>query len=135
MRIEWPIMTAEMKHESPDSSPQDRSGAYDAPVLKRRRITKACDFCHRRGRKCKIPPSANPNDARPVVCLTCVEHGATCTWERVAAKRGVKSRPCGSPGATSPQNHEAWAYDAARHGDAATVRGLIRVFFDTVYPM
>lgn len=126
------------------------------PVLKRRRITKACDFCHRRGRKCKIPSGPGSGDAAAVTCLTCIEHGAACTWDRVAAKRGVKSKeskaspqeeptptsiPVVSSASTSApaeratEDEEAWVYDETRHGDRRTVRTLIRIFFDTVYPM
>lgn len=125
-------MSVTLKHESPEPGRQDD---FDQPILKRRRITKACDFCHRRGRKCKIPPGVSTNDTGPIVCLTCIEHGATCTWERVAAKRGVKSKSSDGSGKTSPASHESWAYDAARHGEPAIVRGLILAFFDTVYPM
>ncbi|KAJ4995916.1 hypothetical protein K4K48_009355 [Colletotrichum sp. SAR 10_66] len=70
---------------------------HSEPNFKRRRVTKACDFCHRRGRKCKpvtegsgVTPVTGP-DGQPS-CLTCIEHSAQCTWNRVAAKRGVKSK-------------------------------------------
>ncbi|ROT42010.1 hypothetical protein SODALDRAFT_5197 [Sodiomyces alkalinus F11] len=131
---------------------------HEHHVIKRRRITKACDFCHRRGRKCKLPPGVDQTSSSStpglpsghITCLTCVEHGATCTWTRVAAKRGVKSKssPHGSSSrggtAASPTtpstpavagDDKAWAYTEARHGDPDLVRGLLRIFFDTVYPI
>lgn len=115
---------------------------HSEPNFKRRRITKACDFCHRRGRKCK--PAIEQSGVTPVIgpdgqpaCLTCIEHGAECTWNRVAAKRGVKSKT--SPGSVrqsqSRDGSERWVYDESRHGSSNLVHRLICIFFDTVYPV
>ncbi|KAK1957248.1 hypothetical protein LY78DRAFT_403306 [Colletotrichum sublineola] len=131
---------------------------HSEPTLKRRRITKACDFCHRRGRKCKPVPEgsgvaagvASPGGTPS--CLTCIEHGATCTWNRVAAKRGVKSKtsPSSSSATTTTNNNnnnnkqrqscddgegDGWVYDESRHGSRSLVSRLISIFFDTVYPV
>ncbi|KAM0493389.1 hypothetical protein ACHAP9_007460 [Verticillium nonalfalfae] len=125
-------MSLPVKHESPDSG---RSFDHDKPVLKRRRITKACDFCHRRGRKCKLPSTTSPDSATTVTCLTCIEHGATCTWDRVAAKRGVKSKGPEVVRKASSVADETWMYDVARHGERGLIGALLRVFFDTVYPI
>ncbi|KAF6824131.1 C6 transcription factor [Colletotrichum musicola] len=116
---------------------------HSEPNLKRRRITKACDFCHRRGRKCK--PADRQSGVAPVVdadgnlsCLTCIEHGADCTWTRVAAKRGVKSKT--SPTSAKPSRSvdggsDRWFYDESRHGSPNLVYRLICIFFDTIYPI
>ncbi|KAM0274366.1 hypothetical protein ACHAQH_007903 [Verticillium albo-atrum] len=125
-------MSLPIKHESPDSG---RSYDHDKPVLKRRRITKACDFCHRRGRKCKLPSATSPDSTANLTCLTCIEHGAACTWDRVAAKRGVKSKAPEVSRKTSSVAEETWTYDETRHGDRGLIRGLLRIFFDTVYPI
>lgn len=118
---------------------------HSEPNFKRRRVTKACDFCHRRGRKCKpvtegsgVTPVTGP-DGQPS-CLTCIEHSAQCTWNRVAAKRGVKSKT--SP-ASIKQPHQQGEgggsdrcfYDESRHGSRNLVDRLICIFFDTVYPV
>ncbi|KAF3799788.1 hypothetical protein GCG54_00009977 [Colletotrichum gloeosporioides] len=118
---------------------------HSEPNFKRRRVTKACDFCHRRGRKCKpvtegsgVTPVTGP-DGQPS-CLTCIEHSAQCTWNRVAAKRGVKSKT--SP-ASIKQPHQQGEgggsdrcfYDESRHGSRNLVHRLICIFFDTVYPV
>ncbi|KAK1974313.1 hypothetical protein LZ30DRAFT_416098 [Colletotrichum cereale] len=126
------------------------------PTLKRRRITKACDFCHRRGRKCKpvpegsgsgVPAGGAASPGGTPSCLTCIEHGATCTWNRVAAKRGVKSKT--SPSSSSANNKQSqscddgdgdgdvdgWFYDESRHGSRSLISRLISIFFDTVYPV
>lgn len=69
----------------------------DGPTPKRRRCTEACDFCHRRGLKCKPSlPSSTPSSRDDQVsstrrCLTCVEHEQDCTTSRISRKRGTKS--------------------------------------------
>ncbi|GKT50607.1 uncharacterized protein ColSpa_10788 [Colletotrichum spaethianum] len=120
---------------------------HSEPTIKRRRITKACDFCHRRGRKCKPVPEGSgvTTGASPggtLSCLTCIEHGATCTWNRVAAKRGVKSKTSPSSSVNNKQTHsgddgdgDRWFYDESRHGSRSLIFRLISIFFDTVYPV
>ncbi|GJC90136.1 hypothetical protein ColLi_12974 [Colletotrichum liriopes] len=120
---------------------------HSEPTIKRRRITKACDFCHRRGRKCKPVPEGSgvTTGASPggtPSCLTCIEHGATCTWNRVAAKRGVKSKTSPSSSVNNKQTHsgddgdgDRWFYDESRHGSRSLILRLISIFFDTVYPV
>ncbi|GJD00006.1 C6 transcription factor [Colletotrichum higginsianum] len=128
---------------------------HSEPAIKRRRITKACDFCHRRGRKCKPVPEgtgagAGASPGGTPSCLTCIEHGATCTWNRVAAKRGVKSKTSPSSSVNNSGSHkqtyscddgdgdgdgERWFYDESRHGSRGLVSRLIAIFFDTVYPV
>lgn len=119
-------------------------------TLRRRRISKACDFCHRRGRKCKaqLEPEATkkqPNQTLP--CLTCLEHGVPCTWERATAKRGVKAKSTkaesasGASGALGVVLEEEQGgslalpliYDENRHGSKELIRGLISIYFDTVF--
>ncbi|OLN87638.1 hypothetical protein CCHL11_05617 [Colletotrichum chlorophyti] len=133
--------------EDQDNSQLNQEGEvrrHSEPTIKRRRITKACDFCHRRGRKCKPAPegSGATVPAGPgghPSCLTCIEHGADCTWDRVAAKRGVKSKT--SPASTKqPQSGDdadtdRWFYDESRHGSRSLIYRLICIFFDTVYPV
>lgn len=94
------------------------------PATKRRRITKACDFCHRRGRRC-CPAQHNPDK-----CSTCIGHGVACTWNRVPARRGVKPRN-GTPTGTRQQ----WVLNDDRHGSQALLQTLIDIFFNDVYPM
>ncbi|KAK1625245.1 hypothetical protein BDP81DRAFT_328511 [Colletotrichum phormii] len=130
-----------------DDLPNGDTRRHSEPSIKRRRITKACDFCHRRGRKCKpVPDGGDPASvASPggtPSCLTCIEHGATCTWNRVAAKRGVKSKTSPSSSVNNNKSHsfddadgDRWFYDESRHGSRALIYRLIVIFFDTVYPV
>ncbi|KAF9871305.1 hypothetical protein CkaCkLH20_11226 [Colletotrichum karsti] len=122
--------------------PNGDSRRHSEPNLKRRRVTKACDFCHRRGRKCK--PATVESGVTPVIgpdghhsCLTCIEHGAECTWDRKAAKRGVKSKtsPASARQSQSRDASDRWFYDESRHGSRDLVHRLICIFFDTVYPV
>ncbi|RDW83629.1 uncharacterized protein DSM5745_03955 [Aspergillus mulundensis] len=60
---------------------------------KTRRITQACDFCHRRGVKCRPKPSESGITApEGTSCLTCEEYGQECTRKRQPKKRGTKPR-------------------------------------------
>ena len=92
----------------------------ESPAPKRRRITRACDFCHRRGRKCR------PGAETPDVCSTCITQGVQCTWNRVPARRGAKPRS---------QNRRKWVLVEERHGCKAVLEALVEVFFRDVYPM
>ncbi|KAL4905072.1 hypothetical protein BDW74DRAFT_178082 [Aspergillus multicolor] len=60
---------------------------------KTRRITQACDFCHRRGVKCR-PKSSETGITitEEASCLTCEEYGQECTRKRQPKKRGTKPR-------------------------------------------
>ncbi|KAF5987682.1 hypothetical protein FBULB1_1839 [Fusarium bulbicola] len=95
------------------------------------RVSKACDFCHKRARKCKLPSAEGS-----LSCLTCIEHDMPCTWTRVTAKRGVKPRS----GRLAQNTNDScgvgpWIYDQRIHGPRDTIRALIDTFFQTVYPV
>ncbi|KAH7115846.1 putative C6 transcription factor [Dendryphion nanum] len=91
---------------------------------KRRRITRACDFCHRRGRKCL------PAEGESVGCQTCINHNVVCTWDRIAAKRGAKTHS-----ETSIPLATGWILIESRHGSREFIESLINVFFGDVYPI
>lgn len=50
---------------------------------KLRRVTRACDFCHKRSTRCK----QSQDDSR---CQNCLDFDIACTFERPARKRGSK---------------------------------------------
>jgi Fungal Zn(2)-Cys(6) binuclear cluster domain len=56
---------------------------------KQRRISRACDFCHRRSIRCR-PAKEDGNR-----CQNCSDFGADCTFDRPFKRRGtgVRSRP------------------------------------------
>ncbi|KAL3449083.1 hypothetical protein BJX65DRAFT_274044 [Aspergillus insuetus] len=83
-----------------------------------RRATRACDFCHKRGRRCR--PSEDP-----LVCTTCAEYAVSCTWARTPAKRGTKPR----------QQSTSWQIDESRHGSRDIIQVLIDNYFESIYPM
>ncbi|KAL4960011.1 uncharacterized protein BDV14DRAFT_205124 [Aspergillus stella-maris] len=60
--------------------------------FKAKRITQACDFCHRRGLKCRPDDNTTSSLNSANTCLTCVEYGQECTRERQPKKRGTKPR-------------------------------------------
>src|SRR5688572_31409583 len=101
---------------------------------KLKRVSKACDFCHKRARKCRSAVDASPG-TRP--CLTCIEHDVTCTWTRITAKRGVKPQSGRSFRRAGPRASEdrSWTYNERRHGSRDSIRTLLDTFFETVYPV
>jgi hypothetical protein len=52
---------------------------------KLRRISRACDFCHKRSIRCK------PSTEDVARCQNCLDFGVACTYNRPAKKRGIKS--------------------------------------------
>ncbi|BGP22804.1 C6 transcription factor [Rhodotorula toruloides] len=54
----------------------------------RKRVSRACDFCHKRGLKC----SGRPEEADGA-CSSCLKHHVACTFDRPAKKRGPAPRP------------------------------------------
>ncbi|BGO89591.1 hypothetical protein NBRC10512_005097 [Rhodotorula toruloides] len=54
----------------------------------RKRVSRACDFCHKRGLKCSGKPE-EPDGA----CSSCQKHHVVCTFDRPAKKRGPAPRP------------------------------------------
>lgn len=96
------------------------ANAETGPV-KLKRTLKACDFCHRRGRGCRLDPS----DAR---CRTCIEFNVSCTFNRVSVKRGTKPRASKTPGSN-------WSLDETKHGARELVQDLLVNFFESVYPV
>ncbi|KIW10315.1 hypothetical protein PV08_11277 [Exophiala spinifera] len=89
--------------------------------IKPKRALKACDFCHRRGRGCRIDPADNSR------CLTCLDFGVSCTWNRPSAKRG---KPRGSKGSGVP-----WTLSPDKHGSRELIQDLLINFFESVYPV
>jgi len=84
---------------------------------KRKRALKACDSCHRGGRKCGIVTNQEG-------CSTCIKHGVNCTWNRVSIKRGVKPR-VGKELPINDSSHELFH----------SVEVLLDNFFESIYPV
>jgi hypothetical protein len=61
---------------NPESQPRPR---------KLRRISRACDFCHKRSIRC------TPSQEDSTRCQNCLDFGVSCTYNRPAKKRGIKS--------------------------------------------
>ncbi|PVI06157.1 hypothetical protein DM02DRAFT_650064 [Periconia macrospinosa] len=106
---------------------------------KRRRITHACDFCHRRGLKCKSHLSqqtdAQEGHQAPSSCLTCIEYGQQCTRTRRPKKRGTKShfpnqQPYPSLTASIQNRHAG----SAQMHNRRTITALLDVYLDSIHP-
>ena len=75
--------------------------ASERRTIKSRRITRACDYCHKRSIRC-----INSGGSQ---CQKCIEFDQPCTYERATKRRGVKPKSgarAGSP-APAPRNFES----------------------------
>ncbi|KAI1842635.1 hypothetical protein JX265_012628 [Neoarthrinium moseri] len=128
-----------------------------ASIKKRQRASRACDFCHMRGLRCrwKTPGSSQStlNDSRQAGssgCLTCEDYGAECTMKRPVQKRGRKST---APNPRTTENvhtsedfdlqmpsPSTWLYGALSSWEEINFRSidivkrLVRIYHDTMYP-
>jgi len=89
----------------------------DRTLTNRKRALKACDSCHRRGRKCERAPNEEK-------CSTCIKHDVTCTWNRVSIKRGVKPKNGSEPPVNDPE-----------HKLFRSIEILLENFFESIYPV
>lgn len=114
---------------------------------KRRRVTQACDYCHRRSIRCR--PAEGDAQSR---CTNCVGFNQPCTRNRAVRRRGAKPRqhsarpptPDGtcirelSSTVSTPQSLVAPAaatWSAPQIASQALVVDLIEVYFEVVYPI
>jgi hypothetical protein len=150
----------ELSHHRPEGN--SMSGDTSKPK-KQRRISRACDFCHRRSIRCR--PSAE-NDNR---CQNCSDFGADCTFNRPFKRRGNQPHP--SSHGLAPVHASLLSQPAGQHFDqceqpydathksaetimelrfsfdlredhqalilnnVAKIQDLITVYFESVYPM
>ncbi|KAF3808435.1 hypothetical protein GCG54_00006293 [Colletotrichum gloeosporioides] len=96
------------------------------PQRKSRRITQACDFCHKRGIKCRAAP-ADASSPGNKSCLTCIEYDQECTRHRQPKKRGTKPR--GSEG-----SHGGGKDRRCQLDNRKIVTALLDVYLDTIHP-
>jgi hypothetical protein len=57
---------------------------------KRQRVSRACDFCHARGLRCRRGDSNINEHGGLSDCLTCIDYGVPCKVERPIRRRGRK---------------------------------------------
>ncbi|BEJ00412.1 hypothetical protein CcaverHIS631_0502690 [Cutaneotrichosporon cavernicola] len=123
---------------------------------KRKRVTRACDKCHRNGSKCSRTPGGDR-------CVRCVELGIPCTFDRPVKRRGPPARrariedeesssrlsqpaslripqtPGEGTSASSPSSSSRdasssfWRYDDLL--DRPTVEALADIYHRTMYPL
>lgn len=129
---------------------QPMSSAANGAVRKSRRISRACDFCHRRSIRCR--PSTGPDVTGK--CKNCAAFGEACTYDRPLRKRGAKPKNsqlesttprCSSSSASNLDRLLASAehnvsprpalWSPSPDIQQAIVVDLIDVYFEVVYPM
>ena len=112
--------------------------AQSPPGARSRRVTRACDYCHRRAIRCL-------RDDNALRCLKCIQFDQPCTYARPAKRRGVKPDSKSiSPTATvtmlgtsqdksDMQSRLRWT--APLIASQAVVMSLAEVYFEVVYPI
>ncbi|KAI1264360.1 hypothetical protein F5Y18DRAFT_436748 [Xylariaceae sp. FL1019] len=114
---------------------------------KRRRVTQACDFCHKRAIKCQKSAVEN-------ACQNCKDFSQPCTFNRQPRKRGVQVRAAVGRGigaqadAQNGQNSEivetgvSGAADELQNrwcapliASQATIVDFVELYFEIVYPI
>lgn len=119
--------------------------------VKAKRITQACDFCHRRGLKCRAAsPNLTPQPGAS--CLTCQEYGQECTRNRQPKKRGTKpkadtpginlSERASSRGSVDRALNDVRGLSSIGGGMPSTnltnrkvITALLDIYLDTIHPM
>jgi len=130
---------------------------------KQRRISRACDFCHRRSIRCR--PTGDGDNR----CQNCSDFSVDCTFDRPFKRRGTRLKPLShdlapnharslslpespevdrreQPYNTSRESAETrlelkFSFDLREDHQAlvlsniAKVQDLITVYFEVVYPM
>jgi hypothetical protein len=135
-----------------------QSDTVDQKPRKVRRITRACDYCHKRSIKCRA--SEISGDTR---CQNCFEFAQPCTYDRPVRRRGAKRRsPSSEPNGHQEQGTESAAFEGRNAGQQAgftvyghayvskskgpewrapelasqaTIMDLVEIYFEIVYPM
>ena len=137
------------QHTPLDSQPRPK---------KLRRISRACDFCHKRSIRCK------PSQEDATRCQNCLDFSVSCTYNRPAKKRGIKSGNSKQPnqngeGSVDGEQDARMLLELTSgiHGNGTfnvvdkfsipekwktmvlanegKIRDLIEVYFEVVYPM
>lgn len=115
-----------------------------------RRVSRACDFCHARGLKCRWRSVSDLAREQSVGCLTCNDYEVECTMDRPIRKRGRKpTNRIASIAATDVSSTEGpHAFEPSSHSqeDSASVSGphsdfvstvhvkrLVKIYRDTMY--
>ena len=116
---------------------------------KLRRISRACDFCHRRSIRCRI--SQEDGDR----CQNCVDFAQDCTYQRPYKRRGARTKH--EPHASDSSHGEDGLQEQTRITDSKAKAGLsdshvsywtplpvasqaiivdlVKVYLDVVFPM
>ncbi|KAK6373972.1 uncharacterized protein PV06_02836 [Exophiala oligosperma] len=109
----------------------------------RQRASRACDFCHTRGLKCRRRAPDGTSLGPEAGCLTCTDYGAQCTLNRPVRRRGRKPKKIAVQQQQSPDDDGGGGDDnRANHseGDRNTelesldaIQRLIRIYCNTTY--
>jgi hypothetical protein len=99
-----------------------------AVTTKRQRASKACDFCHARGLRCRrVAAEENGEQSEDTGCLTCKDYGVSCTMNRPVKKRGRKAQ------VLSSDESEIRLTEDSHIMSLQTIHKLVRIYRDTMF--
>ena len=112
--------------------------AASPPGARSRRVTRACDYCHRRAIRCL-------RDDDALRCVKCIRFDQPCTYARPTKKRGVRPGSTSISPTTTTSISETLQANSDTHlrphwtapvvASQAIVMSLAEVYFEVVYPI
>ena len=105
-------------------------------AIKRRRITRACDYCNQRSIRCR------PAEGNDSTCANCRDFNQPCTYQRKVRRRGPQRQLTCSTTNPTPARFED--YDVEQSGprwkapfiaNQASIMDLVELYFEIVYPV
>jgi hypothetical protein len=111
------------------SPPGSRQGRDTSPrPTKFRRISRACDFCHRRSIRCR------PSEEDATRCQNCRDFAVRCTYNRPSKKRGTKSGNDKQNESGSSVEGEQYARVLLDLTNGVQVNGTFKVVDNSIIP-
>lgn len=150
------IGNTSLQSSSPATVATASPSTVSAEQKKLRRITRACDYCHKRSIRCRFP--GDTDESR---CQNCIDFDQPCRFERAVKRRGAKPRSqiaasvapetpavaatavvvkqeavyidvCRTPSIAELCAPPEWR--APKVASQAVIMDLVEIFFEIVYP-
>jgi hypothetical protein len=93
-----------------------------SPQTERQRVSRACDFCHQKGLRCRRDKTSN-------VCRTCTDYAVECTSSRPTRKRGRRPTTSAAKKSAGADHDPHTGGLEARH----LTKRLLQIYCDTMH--
>lgn len=127
------------------------TSASSGTAKKLRRITRACDYCHKRSIRCRFPDESESSDASR--CQNCIDFDQPCRFDRAVKRRGAKPRTQlsaieeGSPKVKTESDYQDFCrtpsipaiqalpeWQPVQVAPQAVIIQLVEVYLEIIYP-